>query len=221
LTKLAESILELWEDFRDKAVRSRVLACAEALSDNDFVAIPAPTASEANRLLLTQVPLHRTVLYWETSTLDELGIIATLQARGNTTRSAMQLATGKGWRRTRMPQRSVYLSTVCAVTMGGMLVNVEPGLLPVWGPARAPETVILAAGYNHIVDGLDEAFRRVKDECVPQCAKRMGLELDCVKSDRCVECDSPPALCTVNSVVTRKPASPDVVVVLIGERLGH
>jgi hypothetical protein len=221
LAKLGDGILELWEDFRDSRVRSRVLACAEALLDNDFIAIPAPTASEANRLLLAQIPLHKTVLYWETSTLDELGIITTLQARGNSTRSAMQLATGRGWRRARMPQRSVYLSTVCAVTMGGVLVNVEPGLLPVWGPGRGPDTVIVAAGYNHIVEGLSEAFRRVKDDCVPQCAKRMGLALECVKSDRCVECDSPPALCTVNSVVTRKPAPVDVVVVLIGERLGH
>ena len=133
----------------------------------------------------------------------------------------MQLATGRGLRRPRVPQRSIYLSTVCAVTMYGTLVKVAPELIPVWGPGRAPESMILVAGFNHIVEGLDEGFRRAKDECIPQCVKRMGLELECARTARCVECESPPAMCAVNTVVTRQPDSPDITVVLIGEKLGH
>ena len=213
---LDEGVLALWEGYRDKSLRDRVIRCAEALSDRDFTAVPVPTASEANRMIVGMVPLHRTVLYWEDHALEELGIVATLEARGNSTRSAMPLARGR--RKGRLPGRSVFISSVCAVTIDGALVKVSPELLPVWGPGRAPEAMVLVAGVNHIVDTLEEALRRAKDECVPQCLKRMGLEHDCVPGERCVECASPPAFCAVNTVVTRQPDSPDITVVLIGEK---
>jgi hypothetical protein len=220
LTKIDESMLEAWKEFRDGHVRERVLGCAQRLADNDFKVMPVPTASEANRVILNMLPVHETVFFWEASTLEELGIISTLQARGNSMKNAFQLASRGSRRRSRVPRRSVYLSTVCAVTMGGMLVKVEPDLIPVWGPGRAPESMILVAGFNHIVDNLDEGFRRAKDTCVPQCARRLGLDMECARTERCTECESPPAMCAVNSVVTRKPAIPDISVVLIGERLG-
>ena len=220
MTKIDESMLETWKEFRDARVRDRVLGCAQSLADNDFMVMPVPTASEANRVILNILPVHETVFYWEASTLEELGIISTLQARGNTMKNAFQLASRGSRRRSRVPRRSVYLSTVCAVTMDGMLVKVEPDLIPVWGPGRAPESMILVAGFNHIVDDLDDGFRRAKDTCVPQCARRLGLDMECAHTERCTECESPPAMCAVNSVVTRKPAMPDISVVLIGERLG-
>lgn len=215
---LDDGILKLWDDYRDQRVRDRIIECAGALADRDFTAVPVPTASEANRVIVSMVPLHKTVLFWEDATLEELGIVSTLEARGNATRSAMQLVKGRGRRRARIPGRSLFLSSVCAVTMDGSLVKVVPELIPVWGPGRAPESMILVAGVNHIVDSLDEAFRRAKDECVPQCLKRMGAECDCVLSERCVECDSPPAACAVNTVVTRQPDSPGITIVLIGEK---
>lgn len=213
---LDEGILALWEGYRDKRLRDRVIQCAGALSDRDFTAVPVPTASEANRVMVGMVPLHRTVLYWEDPVLEELGIVSTLEARGNSTRSAMPLARGR--RRGRVPGRSVFVSSVCAVTMDGTLVKISPELLPVWGPGRASESLILIAGVNHIVDTIDEALRLAKDECVPQCLKRMGLDYDCVPGERCVECASPHAMCAVNTVVTRQPGSPDITVVLIGEK---
>jgi hypothetical protein len=221
VTKIDDSLLEEWMEFRDTHVRDRVLGCARGLADRNFTVMPVPTASEANRVILNILPVHETVFYWEAATLEELGIISTLEARGNRMKNAFQLATGGGSRRrSRLPRRSVYLSTICAVTMDGMLVKVEPDLIPVWGPGRAPESMILVAGFNHIVDSLDDGFQRAKDTCVPQCARRLGLDMECARTETCTECESPPAMCAVNSVVTRRPATPDISVVLIGERLG-
>ncbi|PKQ27821.1 MAG: hypothetical protein CVT63_05975 [Candidatus Anoxymicrobium japonicum] len=216
-----ESILEMWDDFHDERVRKRVLVCASALADRNFSVAPVPTASEANRRILNHIPIHKTVLYWDTAILEELGIISTLQARGNKMKNAMRFASERRSRRgSLIPAKSVYLSTACAVTMDGMLVKVEPEFLPVFGPGRTPDTIILVMGFNHIVNELEDAFRRVRDTCVPQRAKQMGLEIDCAKSQLCVECAAPPAMCAVNTVVTRQPAAPDIVIILIGERGG-
>jgi len=220
--KIDESILDLWKGYRDGRVRDRVLSCAASLADRDFTVIPVPTASEANRCILAQVPVHRTVVYWEASTLDELGIISTLQARGNSLKSVLPRATGRASRRkSRIPAHSMYLSTVCAVTIDGLLVKVEPEQVKIFGPGRTPDSIVLVAGFNHIVDGLDEAFRRIKDICVPGCALQMGIDAECVKTGRCVECDTPLAMCSVNTIVTRKPGAMDMTVILIGERLGR
>jgi hypothetical protein len=220
--RIDESILELWSDFRDVDIRDRVLDCASALAGRDFFVLPIPTASEANRCILSQVPLHKTVLYWPAATLEEMGIVSTLQARGNSVRSALPMVTGRtSFRRTRMPARSIYLSTVGAVTMDGVLVKVEPELIGLFGPGRAPDSLVLVAGYNHIVDGLEEALRRVKDICFPACARRMALDIECARTERCIECEAPVPMCAVNTIVTRKPLSPDITVVLIGEKLGR
>jgi len=220
--KIDDSIIELWKGFRDSRVRERILTCASALAERDFTVVPVPTASEANRCILAHVPLHKTVLYWEASTLEELGIISTLQARGNATRSVMPQAGGRmSRRRSRIPARSMYLSTVCAVTMDGLLVKIEPEQVRVFGPGRTPESIVLVAGFNHIVDGLDEALRRAKDVCVPHCAQMMDIDVECAHTGRCVECASPLAMCAVNTLVTRKPGAIDMTVILIGERLGH
>jgi len=81
--------------------------------------------------------------------------------------------------------------------------------------------VIVVAGSNKIVDDLEEGLRRARDLCVPQCGKLLGLNLPCVSAGHCVECDTPHSICCAQTIVTRGPQRPEMLVVLIGERLGH
>lgn len=220
--QLDDSVLKLWEDVRDNFVRERVLTCAKALAARGFAVIPVPTASEANRSIVGQVSRHRSVYYWEDAALEELGILETLSARGNQVRSLLPRG---GWRRSSkpkwlLPEGAVFLTGVCAATMDGMLVKVEPEGVPVFGPLASPDRVIIVAGVNTIVDDIEDGFRRAKDICVPNCARRLGLDLPCIRAGHCVECDDPHPMCSVHTVLTNSPARPDVLVVLIGELLG-
>lgn len=219
--KLDESVLKLWEDFRSAYVRERVLSCAQALTERDFTVFPTPTISEANRTILGSINRGRTVYYWDEPTLEELGILETLSARGNPVKSAWELLSKRGSKRGHgMPYGSVYLTSVCAVTMDGELVKVMPEGVPLYPPEASLEGVVIAAGVNKIVSDMGEGFRRAKDICVPHCARRLGLDLPCVGAEQCVECDTPHPMCAVNTVVSRRPSRPEIIVVLIGERLG-
>lgn len=218
-----ENILNLWEDFRNRNIRQQVLSCAGALMDNDFSVLPVPTLSEANRNIMGRIDRRTKVYYWETMTLEELGILETLQARGNRVKG---VAPSCSWlwstRKThQLPRGSVFMSTVCAVTMDGILVKIQPEGVPIFQHGSGPELVIVVAGVNSIVDRVVDGFRRAKDTCIPLCAQRFGVDLPCVKSGHCVECAEPPPVCVVNTVVTRKPVEPDILVVLIGEYLGR
>ncbi len=215
------SILDLWKDFGNQNVSERILSCAGALADRDFSVLPVPTLSEANRRILSLIDRRTTVYYWETMSLEELGILETLQARGNRVKG---LAPSCGYlsstRKTlRMPGDSVFMSSVCAITGDGILVKIQPEGVPIFQQGSGPELVIVVAGVNSIVDRIEDGFRRAKDTCIPMSAKRFGLDFPCVRPGHCVECAEPPPVCVVNTVITRKPAQPDILVVLIGESL--
>lgn len=218
-----ESTLKLWEGFRDPNVRARVLGCAEGLAGRGFPVVAVPTISEANRAIVGRVGSGRTVYYWGT-TLEELGMLETLHSRGNPVRSSLPLARGAprlGWRTRRIGAGDVYMTSVCAVTIDGILVEPSPEGLQVFQQGSMPGMVFVVAGYNKIVDDLDEGLRRSRDICIPQCARLLGLDLKCGKSGRCVECESPDPICSVTTVITRKPSKPDMLVVIVGERLGY
>jgi len=217
------SILDLWEDFGNRNVSERILSCAGALADRDFSVLPVPTLSEANRRMLGLIDRRMKVYYWETMFLEELGILETLQARGNRVKGLAQ-SCGYLWSTRKMPwmpRGSVFMSTVCAITTDGILVKIQPEGVPIFQQGSGPELVVVVAGVNSIVDRVEDGFRRAKDICIPMCAKRFGLNLPCVKPGHCVECAEPPPVCVVNTVVTRKPIEPDILVVLIGEYLGR
>jgi len=220
---LDKGILELWEGGRDRYVRERVLACAEALSRRDFSVLPVPTISEANRLIVGEVKRTSTVYYWKEATLQDLGILETLSARGNAVRSVVPLLVGRNIRRRRRSMRGsdCFVTTVGAVTIDGMLVKLEPESLPVFLRGGAPGQVIVVAGVNKIVDDLEDGLARARDAFMPHYANLLGLDTRCTQDEHCVECDEPPAMCAVSTIVTRKPAGVDFLVVLIGEQLGY
>jgi hypothetical protein len=218
-----ESTLSLWEDFRDPYVRDRVLRCAEGLARRDFGVRAVPTISEANRQIVGKVDRRRNIYYWG-PTLEELGMLETLHARGNAVRSSFPLVGGTarlGSRPRRLTESDVYMTSACAVTVDGILVEISPEGLDIFAPGSSPGMVVVVAGYNKIVDDLDEGLRRSRDICIPQCARLLDLGLPCEKSGRCIECDTPHPICSVLSVVTRKPRGPDILVVLVGEQLGY
>lgn len=220
---LDEGALKLWERFRDSNVRGRVLECAEGLTVRGFPVIAVPTISGANRSIVDGIARGRPVYYWG-PTLEELGVLETLRARGNPVRSSLPLTRGArrlGARPRHLDEGDVYMTSACAVTLDGILVNPSPEGMHVFQHGSMPGLVVVVAGYNKIVDDLEEGLQRTRDICIPQCAKLLGLDLKCVKPGRCVECESPDPICSVTTVITRKPGRPDMLVVIVGEQLGY
>ena len=219
---LDENTVNMWEDFREPYVKGRVLDCARGLGLRDFEVRAVPTISEANRSIVNSVDRRKTVYYWG-PTLEELGMLETLDARGNPVKSSLPLAGAPsrfGRRARQLGPDDVYMTSVCAVTLDGILVELSPEGLSVFRPGATPGMIVVVAGYNKIVEDLEEGLRRSRDICIPQCARILGLDLPCAAPGRCIQCDTPHPICSVTSVVTRKPAGLNMLVVLVGEVLG-
>jgi hypothetical protein len=115
----------------------------------------------------------------------------------------------------------LFLSGVNAITMNGELVNIDFAGNRVNAMSYGPGKVILVAGYNKIVEDVQEAIKRIKNVAAPLNARRLNIDVPCAKLGRCVDCNSPNRICRVVVILERKPALTDILIILVGEELGY
>ncbi len=80
--------------------------------------------------------------------------------------------------------------------------------------------VILLIGANKIVRDVTEALDRIQSTIAPYHAKYIGVDVPCALTEACSDCDSPWRICNVTTIISKKPPSVDLAVVLAGEDLG-
>ena len=118
----------------------------------------------------------------------------------------------------------VYLCSSNAVTEDGKLVNIDSTGNRVASMIFGPKKVIVVAGKNKIVKDVGEALRRLKKVAAPMNARRHNLvELPCVATGACTDCDSPNRICRVITIMEKAPnrvRQPNLTVVLVAEKLG-
>jgi len=100
-------------------------------------------------------------------------------------------------------------------------VNVDGTGNRVAAMSFGPGKVIVVAGWNKIVSDVGAAFQRIRDVAAPLNAKRLKLDLPCVETGFCVDCDAPDSICRITTVISRKPKRADFTVVLVAEQLGY
>jgi len=87
-----------------------------------------------------------------------------------------------------------------------------------------PKKVIVIAGKNKIVKDVDAGLKRLKKVAGPLNAKRHNLiELPCVSTGLCTDCECLKRICRVITIMERAPnrvRSPNITVVLVDDELG-
>lgn len=119
----------------------------------------------------------------------------------------------------------VFLSGSNAITMDGKIVNVDATGNRVVGMIFGPKKAIVVVGINKIVENVDKAFERIKNVAAPLNAKRIREErgwelLPCVKAGKCVDCDAENRICNIITVIEKKPRAIDMLIIIVGEKLG-
>ena len=84
----------------------------------------------------------------------------------------------------------------------------------------SPKKIIIAVGKNKIVDNLEEAISRIRTHAAPLNAKRLNKKTPCVKTGKCMDCNSPDRICRT-LVITQKPYPDTMYIVLINKELGY
>ena len=183
-----------------------------------------PNKSAAIDLVLNYVPLDATIGVGGSVTVRELGIINTLKERGHTIYDH--------WDESLSPDEvmaarinqltcDVFLTSSNAITATGELVNIDGAGNRINAMNFGPKKVIIIAGTNKIAEDIPAALERTRNIAAPPNAQRLGLDLPCAKTGKCVDCSSSQRICRSILIIERRPSLTDITIVLVQEELGY
>ena len=116
----------------------------------------------------------------------------------------------------------IYISSVNAISMDGVIVNIDNTGNRVAAISFGPDKVFLVIGENKVTEDCDSALFRARNVAAPRNAKRLNRKTPCaIKGDKCYDCKSPERICRNLSVLWNRPTGAEYHVILIHEELGY
>ena len=114
----------------------------------------------------------------------------------------------------------VFITGANALTMDGQMVNIDGNGNRVAAIVYGPESIIVVAGMNKVMDTLEAAVIRARTIAAPMNMQRFALQTPCMVTGTCGDCKSEGCICN-QILITRnsKPAG-RIKVILVGEDLG-
>ena len=122
-----------------------------------------------------------------------------------------------------------FFCSANAITENGELVNVDGYANRISAIAFGPQSVIVVAGINKIVEDVDAGIRRVKEIAAPLNTKRLSCDTYCKEKGKCLGldgkmaegCSSPQRICSSYLVCGPQRQENRIKVILVGEELGY
>jgi L-lactate utilization protein LutB len=212
--------LELVNWTMDKKCRKVV----DALVKRGFTAQFCATGKEAETYILAQAQEAQNVGFGGSLSVADLNVTPLLAEQGKEIINHGFPDLTPEQRMTAMRRQltcDLFLTGTNAVTMDGILVNIDGNGNRVGAMFFGPKKVIIVVGRNKIVNGsVEDAIARIKEKASPPNAMRLSRETPCATTGFCADCDSPQRICRVVTVLERKPSLTDIHVLVVNEDMG-
>ena len=114
----------------------------------------------------------------------------------------------------------VFVCGTNAVTRDGKLVNIDAVGNRVASMIFGPRRVFIIAGKNKIVKDVDEALYRIKNLIAPFHARTKRFATPCAQTGKCSDCSAPKRICSVTSIIEKRPWRTEISVILVDGDLG-
>ena len=127
--------------------------------------------------------------------------------------------------RTKMSKKcltaDVFLTGANAISLDGQMVNIDGIGNRVAAIVYGPDSVIVIAGINKVVDTLDDALTRARTIAAPMNQQRFPNQTPCKVTGACADCKSADCICN-QILITRncRPAG-RIKFIIVGEELGY
>ena len=195
-----------------------------ALEKNGFTATYFSDRASAAAHVLMLVPDGASVGFGGSMTIQAMDIRQQLTKKGCTlldhAKDGLTPEERNAVRRKQLSAK-VFVCSSNAVTMQGVIVNVDGTGNRVAAMMFGPERVIIAVGTNKLVNTLDEAHARIKTVAAPVNNKRINHPNPCVESGKCMDCQNKSRICNLTTIMHRCPPLTDIHVLVICEELGY
>ncbi len=211
-------------------MKAEIKRLMERLRENNIPSVYADDKREAYRLVMSMIPAGSVVGLGDSLTLKQIGVVDALEAGNYTFLNPWKpgISVEENIRLKREALTSdVFVTGSNAVTLDGKIVNVDGHGNRVAAMLFGPKKVIIVVGINKIVENVDSALRRIRDEAAPMNVRRHP-DFDplppCGATGICSDCSSPWRICNKTVIIERQYDNsrykPVITVVIVGEGLG-
>lgn len=205
-----------------KYYEKRAQKMIKSLESRHFEAYYCTTREEALAKALELIPKGASVGWGGAMSAQQIGLLDAVNAgdyiaidRDKTTTPAERVQTQK-----KALLADVFITGANALSLDGQMVNIDGNGNRVAAIVYGPDSVIVVAGMNKVVDTLEDAVRRARTVAAPANKQRFNLQTPCEITGSCADCKSEGCICN-QILITRnsKPAG-RIKVILVGEELG-
>ena len=195
---------------------------------NNFEAKFAENRDAVKQIVLSSISKDVIVGVGDSATVRQVGIIEELEKKGirvlNPFSRELTADPAKTMVRDNISRQifscDVLLCGTNAVTRDGKLVNIDAVGNRVASMIFGPRKVFIIAGKNKIVKNVDEALYRIKNVIAPFHAKTKGFATPCAQTGKCSDCSAPKRICSIVSIIEKRPWRTEISVILVNEDLG-
>lgn len=184
----------------------------------------AATKEEAVKLIMeTFLTSGKSVCFGGSMTLTESGLMDAIK-KGDCIlydRTTAKTPEETKDMKAKMINSDYFLMSTNAITIDGELINIDGFGNRVSYLCYGPENVIIVAGMNKVVSGVEDGVRRVRDIASPPNTVRLNKNTPCAKTGRCGDCYSEECICSQIVITRRSGVKNRIKVVLIAEELGY
>jgi len=162
------------------------------------------------------------VAWGGSATLSEIGLIDAIRASDCVIYDRFAAKTPEEKREIfgKIATADYYFMSSNAITLDGMLVNIDGTGNRVASLIHGPQNVIVIAGMNKVATDVRAAIDRVRNMAAPPNTVRLNMKTPCAETGKCHNCLSPDCICD-QIVITRRSFVPGrIKVILVGESLG-
>ncbi len=192
------------------------------LQSRHFDACYCDNAAAALEKALQWIPEEATIGWGGCRSVQQIGLLEALKAGNYHTYDRDTAATPE--ERTKISKQcltaDVFLTGANALSLDGQMVNIDGIGNRVAAIVYGPDTVLVVAGMNKVVDSLEDAITRARTVAAPVNNQRFDNQNPCKTTGSCANCKCETCICN-QILITRncRPAG-RIKFILVGEDLG-
>ena len=209
-------------EFTKKYYNKRGQELVKHLTSRHFEAHYCETKEQALQKALELIPEGASVGWGGAMSAQEIGLMDAVRA-GNYAAIDRDAVTDPAEKTAMMKKAmlaDVFITGANALSMDGQMVNIDGSGNRVAAIVYGPETVLVIAGMNKVVDTLEDAVTRARTVAAPRNKQRFPFKTPCEVTGTCADCKSEGCIC--NQILITRNCRPvgRIKFVLVGEDLG-
>lgn len=210
------------ETAKKKYYENRAKVLLKNLKSRHFDAYYCDNRAQALAKALELIPKDATIGWGGAYSAQQIGLMDALNAGGYHTldRDKAKTMEEKVQISKQCLLANVFLTGANAISLDGQMVNIDGTGNRVAAIVYGPDTILVIAGMNKVVDTLEEAMDRARHVAAPMNNQRFDNQNPCKVTGSCADCKCETCICN-QILITRhcRPAG-RIQFILVGEDLG-